>query len=91
MNLRERVETRSVRGLTRAACMLALVGLAVLCFSVVVPRPLPVIFAMSAGHVIGVAAFLSYLLAVVLDAARRDDADGGNDDEGVIGAKETKP
>ena len=89
MNLRERVETRSVRGLVRGACMLALVGLAVLCFSVIVPRPLPVIFAMSAGHVIGVAAFFSYLLAVVLDAARRDGAGQGHG-EGVIGAKETK-
>ena len=71
MNLRERVESRSVRGLTRLACLLALVGLAALCFSVIVPRPLPVIFAMSAGHLIGVWAFLCYLLAVILDVGRR--------------------
>lgn len=73
MNLRARIETRSVRGLVRLACLLALAGLLVLCFSVIVPRPIPVIFAMSAGHAIGIAAFLCYLLAVVLDTARRDD------------------
>jgi hypothetical protein len=72
MNLRSHVEHWSVRWLTRIACVLALVGLAVMCFSVLVPRPLPVIFAMSGGHAIGVAAFACYLVAVLLDLARRE-------------------
>ncbi len=60
----------SVPRLTRMAAVLALLGLAVIAFSIVVPRPLPVIFAMSVGHVIGGAAFVCYLLAVLLDAYR---------------------
>jgi hypothetical protein len=99
VNLRTRVETRSVRGLIRLACVLALAGLFVLCFSVIVPRPIPVIFAMSVGHGIGIAAFLCYLLAVVLDAARREGtAPGGSsvppatNDDGSLGMnmKETQ-
>jgi hypothetical protein len=72
MNLVRRVESASVRGLTHLACLLALWGLSGLCFSVVFPHPLPVIFAMSGGHVLGVAAFGCYLLAIVLDLARRE-------------------
>ncbi len=72
MSLRSRVEHWSVRWLTRLACVLALVALAVMCFSVLVPRPLPVIFAMSGGHAIGAAAFTCYLVAVLLDLARRE-------------------
>ena len=72
MTLRSHVEHWSVRWLTRLACLLALLGLAVMCFSVLVPRPLPVIFAMSGGHAIGGAAFACYLLAVLLDLARRE-------------------
>jgi hypothetical protein len=72
MNLVTRVESSSVRGLTRLACGLALIALAALCYSVVLPRPLPVIFAMSGGHLIGGAAFCCYLLAIVLDLARRE-------------------
>jgi hypothetical protein len=85
VNLRERIETRSVRGLVRASCVLALAGLAVLCFSVLVPRPIPVIFAMSVGQVIGVGAFSSYLLAVVLDAARREGRGTPPHDDGLLG------
>lgn len=72
MNLRSHVEHWSVRWLTRLACVLALVGLAIMCFSVLVARPLPVIFAMSGGHAIGIAAFSCYLIAVILDLARRE-------------------
>jgi hypothetical protein len=61
---------RSVEGLLRLACVLALVGLAVMVFSIVVPRPLAVIGAMSVGHGIGAAALLCYLVAIVIDARR---------------------
>jgi len=72
MKLVTRIEAKSIRGLTRLACGLALMGLALLCYSVLFPKPLPVILAMSAGHVLGVAAFSTYLLAIVLDLARHE-------------------
>jgi len=72
MKLVTRIESSSIRGLTRIACGLALMGLALLCYSVLFPKPLPVILAMSAGHVLGVAAFFTYLLAIVLDLARHE-------------------
>jgi hypothetical protein len=60
----------SVRELIRVACVLSLVGLAIMSYSILSPRPLPVILAMSVGQVIGGAGFACYLLAVVIDAAR---------------------
>ena len=69
MSLYQRVLHRSVPGLIKVACILALLALALVCYSVLVPRPLPVILAMSVGHVIGGSAFACYLLAVILDAA----------------------
>jgi hypothetical protein len=70
VNLRGSIERRSVGALTRLAALLALAGLGVMAASVVWPRPLPVMLAMSVGHGIGVAAFFVYLLAVVLDVSR---------------------
>lgn len=69
-----RLLCRSIESLVRLACFLALLGLFVLCVSVVWPKPIPVIFAMSGGHLIGLLAFACYLLAIVLDVRR---ADGG--------------
>jgi hypothetical protein len=67
----ERLMGRGVENLTRVACVVALVGLALLVVSIVYPTPLIVIFAMSGGHVIGAFAVLCYLLAVTLDAKRK--------------------
>ena len=72
MKIVARVEASSTRRLTHLACGLALMGLALLSYSVLFPAPLPVILAMSAGHVLGVAAFSCYLLAIVLDLARHE-------------------
>lgn len=72
MNWRDRLRRQSVSGLTRFACILALVALAMMSYSIVSPRPLPVILAMSVGHAIGGAAFVCYLLAVVIDTTRSD-------------------
>lgn len=58
---------RSVPGLIRLACVVALVGLVTFAVSLLYPRPLVVIFAMSAGHVIGAVAVALYGLAIVLD------------------------
>jgi hypothetical protein len=71
MKLLDKILHHSVRELTRAAAVIALVGLAIMSISVVVPRPLPVILAMSVGHVIGAAALACYLLAVILHVSRR--------------------
>jgi len=61
---------RSVSQLTRFAAALALLALLIMVSSVVYPRPLLVVFAMSVGHVIGGAAFACYLLAVLVDVSR---------------------
>ena len=66
----QRWSALSIAGLIRVACVLALLGLSSMAYSVLVPRPLPVIWAMSAGHSFGALAFLCYLLAVIIDAAR---------------------
>lgn len=78
MKLIVRIAEISVLRLTRLACVFALFGLATMAYSVLVPKPLPVIFAMSVGHGFGAVAFVCYLLAVVLDAARRR-AETGHD------------
>lgn len=71
MNLLRRLAQRSVAWLTRVAAILALVGMAIMAYSILSPRPLPVILAMSVGHVFGALAVLFYALAVVLDASRK--------------------
>jgi len=70
VSLLQRVLGGSVTRLTRAACWLALTGLATMSYSIISPRPLPVIFAMSVGQGVGILAFLCYLLAVVIDVGR---------------------
>jgi len=71
VTLYARLVQRGVPALIRLACVLALIALGLVCWSVLNPRPLPVIFAMSIGHAIGGTAFFCYLLAVVLDAGQR--------------------
>lgn len=66
-----RVARRSVTELTRVACVLALLGLAVMVYPLLVPGALTVVLSMALGHTLGIAAFACYLLAVVLDLARR--------------------
>jgi hypothetical protein len=69
-----RIARASVPQLIRVACVLSLAGLAIIVYSILSPRPLAVISAMSIGHGIGAAAFACYLLAVVLDTAGRERA-----------------
>jgi hypothetical protein len=73
MSLWARLRVRSILELTRLACVLALVALALMSYSVIFPRPLPVILAMSLGHLIGAAAVVCYVLAVIIDAATSGD------------------
>lgn len=66
----ERLMEHSVETLTRLACVVGLVALAIMCASVIHPGPLLVIFATSVGQVIGGFAVLCYFLAVVMDVKR---------------------
>ena len=65
-----RLRKRSVESLVRLACWIGLVALAIMCASILNPRPITVIFAMSVGQVIGGLAFLCYLVSIVLDVVR---------------------
>lgn len=51
----------------RLACWLTLLGLSSFCWSVLDPRPVPVMVAMSIGQVIGTFASLIFLVIVVAD------------------------
>lgn len=70
MKLAERLQKGSVFQLTRIACVLALIGLAMMVYSILSPRPLPVIAAMSVGQMFGMAAVACYLLAILVDVGR---------------------
>lgn len=71
--LLERVARRSVPELTRLACVLALLGLSVMVFPLLFPSAIAVVLSIGIGHMIGIAAFGVYLLAVIFDLARRRD------------------
>lgn len=52
------------------ACIAALIGIALMLWSVVSPRPLPVFLAMSAGQAIGTLSLLLFLGAWILGTPR---------------------
>ncbi len=66
-----RIAARSVPELVRVACVLALLGLAVMVYPLLFPSALAVVLSMGVGHMIGIGAFATYLLAVIFDVARR--------------------
>jgi hypothetical protein len=78
MNIFARVLQTSIVTLTRAACIFALMGLGLMSYSIVDPRAIPVITAMSLGHVFGISAFVCYLFAIVLDIRNRSRADSAS-------------
>jgi hypothetical protein len=57
--------------LLRVASVLALVGLALMVWSVFDPRPLPVIVAMSVGQVLGTLSFVVFIATALADLRRR--------------------
>ena len=68
-------DTRSVK-LLRLAAVLALAGLALMVWSMLDPRPAPVLVAMSIGQGLGAGSLLLYAIVVITDArraARRDE------------------
>ena len=55
---------RLVRILLRTSCACALLALALIVWSVLDPRPIPVVVAMTAGQAIGTLSLLAYLIVV---------------------------
>jgi len=53
------------------ACVLALVALGLIVWSLVDPRPIPVIVAMSIGQVLGTLSFVAFLSVVARDLRAR--------------------
>jgi ABC-type dipeptide/oligopeptide/nickel transport system permease subunit len=60
-----------VESLVTAACVLGLLAMALMCWSVLDPTPFPVMVAMSVGQVIGTLSLLSYVGAVLLHGVQR--------------------
>lgn len=71
MSIIQTILHRAPVTLVRIAGVLTLVALAMMAFSIIVPKPLPIVLAMSLGQIIGVAGFGFYFLAVLIDVARR--------------------
>jgi len=70
------VTTHTHRRVLDAACVLALVALALMVWSLLDPHPIPVILAMSIGQALGTASLLAFLV-VVADDVRRGERDIG--------------
>ncbi len=68
-----KLQKQSVVGMVRFSCWVALVGLTVMAASILFPNPLLIIFATSAGQMIGMVAALCYAIAVVGDVIRGTD------------------
>ena len=60
----------SIETVTRWSALLALAGLALVALSLLVPKPLPVVAAMTLGQVLGTASLLLFVSALVLDLLR---------------------
>lgn len=65
-----RVRRVPMTTLLRISAVLTFMGLAMMVWSLLVPTPMPVMLAMSAGQVLGMLAFGLYLAAVVIDLRR---------------------
>ena len=58
---------RRQRLLLSGACAMALVALALIVWSIVDPRPMPVVIAMSVAQGLGTLSFVVYLFVVIMD------------------------
>ena len=61
------VKRRTREQLLRGACVLAILALGLIVWSVIVPTPLPVLVALSLGQALGTASFVVYLIIVAAD------------------------
>ena len=64
MKLLRAIADRPVTWILRAACGASIVALLMMILAVLVPKPIPIILAMSLAHVIGIGGFLLYILGV---------------------------
>jgi hypothetical protein len=71
VSILQKILHRAPVALARIAGGFTLVALAMMVVSILVPKPLPIILAMSLGQVVGVTGFGFYFLAVLLDIASR--------------------
>jgi hypothetical protein len=60
-----------VEGMVTAACVLGLLAIALMCWSILDPTPLPVMVAMSVGQIVGTLSLACYVGAVLLHGVRR--------------------
>jgi hypothetical protein len=65
-----KTSTRAYERILRGACVLALLGIALMVWSLVEPTPMPVLIAMSAGQVFGTLSLAAFLFVVVADLRR---------------------
>jgi hypothetical protein len=65
------VHAQKVPTLLRLAALLSLVGLALMMWSLVDPRPPPILVGLSLGQIVGTTAFVIYLSVVIWDLRRR--------------------
>lgn len=66
----ERAKRIRMTTLLRISAVLTIIGLAMMVWSLLVPTPMPVMLAMSAGQAFGMLAFLLYIIAIVIDLRR---------------------
>jgi hypothetical protein len=78
------VRTKAYGRLLRSACVLALVGIALMVWSLVQPTPMPVLVAMSVGQLFGTLSLAVFIGVVVADLRRAhlDRAPGPTDPPG---------
>jgi hypothetical protein len=70
------------RRILDAACVLALVALGLMIWSLLDPRPIPVILAMSVAQALGTASLVAFLV-VVADDVRRGERDAAREEAKV--------
>ena len=75
------MNARLQRLLLSIACALALVGLALIVWSIVDPRPIPVVISMSIAQGVGTLSLLIYLFVVLADLRRARVLGGEGDEE----------
>jgi len=75
MKLRQWLTRWSSERWVKLACWLAIPSLSMMAWSVLVPTVVPVLLGMSLGQGLGVLAFSCYLLGILSDALREEEAD----------------
>ena len=64
------MRTQAYRRILRTACVLALIGIGLMVWSLLDPTPMPVLVAMSLGQLFGTLSLLAFLGVVVADLRR---------------------